>query len=280
MDTQRPELGAALDHVSIRSADPLRLARFFEDIYGMTRHPVTDGWRCEAPARAFLITAGRPNSVDYFAYAFADKDALRRQRDRLAARSLVAGPNLSPLFDAAAFSVTDPDGNVVLFGARRSPDKTVAEDLPARVQHIAFRTPHMEAMLAFYRDDLGFVLSDRVQDEQGTLRACFLRSDHEHHALALFGSAETRLDHISCETRDIGSLAAWADRVAGRRVALHWGVGRHGPGNDVFFMVKDPDDNLIEISAELERVDAERPTGVWPHEQRTLNLWGTAIMRS
>ena len=77
--------------------------------------------------------------------------------------------------------------------------------------------------------------------------ACFLRTDHEHHALALFGSAETRLDHISCETRDIGSLAAWADRVAGRRVPLHWGVGRHGPGNDVFFMVKDPDDNLIEL---------------------------------
>ena len=138
----------------------------------------------------------------------------------------------------------------------------------------------LERSLKFYRDDLGFVLSDRVQDEQGTLRACFLRTDHEHHALALFGSAETRLDHISCETRDIGSLAAWADRLAGRRVALHWGVGRHGPGNDVFFMVKDPDDNLIEISAELERVDAARPTGVWPHEQRTLNLWGTAIMRS
>ena len=78
MDTQRPELGAALDHVSIRSADPLRLARFFEDIYGMTRHPVTDGWRCEAPARTFLIAAGRPNSVDYFAYAFADQEALGR----------------------------------------------------------------------------------------------------------------------------------------------------------------------------------------------------------
>ena len=35
-----------------------------------------------------------------------------------------------------------------------------------------------------------------------------------------------------------------------------------------------------QISAELERVDAARPTGVWPNEQRTLNLWGTAIMRS
>jgi hypothetical protein len=48
----------------------------------------------------------------------------------------------------------------------------------------------------------------------------------------------------------------------------------------VFFMVKDPDDNLVEISAELEVCAADRPVGVWPHEQRTLNLWGSAIMRS
>ena len=159
-------------------------------------------------------------------------------------------------------------------------DNVAADDLPARIQHVAFRTPNMEAMLSFYSEVLGFVLSDRVEDEKSMLRACFLRTDQEHHALALFGSSETRLDHISCETRDIGSLIAWADRISTRRIPLHWGVGRHGPGNDVFFMVKDPDENLIEISAELERVEAARPTGVWPHEQRTLNLWGTAIMRS
>jgi catechol 2,3-dioxygenase len=135
-------------------------------------------------------------------------------------------------------------------------------------------------MLAFYRDELGFVLSDRVEDPQGLLRACFLRSDEEHHVLALFRSEETRFDHVSCETPDITRLIGWADRVAGRRVPIHWGIGRHGPGNDAFFMVKDPDDNLIEISAELERVDAARTAGTWPHEQRTLNLWGSAIMRS
>jgi len=45
-------------------------------------------------------------------------------------------------------------------------------------------------------------------------------------------------------------------------------------------MVKDPDGNLFEISADLEVCGAARPAGAWPHEQRTLNLWGTAIMRS
>lgn len=280
MDSRRPELGAALDHLCVHSADPERLARFFEEFYGMTRHATRDGWRCEAPHRVFLIENGKPNSLAYFAYAFDDREALVAHRKHVALRAASVGGNVSVLFDESAFSVTDPDGNTVVFGARARGGNAAGAGLPARLQHVAFRTSNIEAMQAFYRDTLGFVLSDRVEDEQGTLRACFLRTDHEHHALALFGSREIRLDHISCETRDIAALTAWADHVAAKRVALHWGVGRHGPGNDVFFMVKDPDDNLIEISAELERVEAERPTGVWPHEQRTLNLWGTAIMRS
>ena len=52
-------------------------------------------------------------------------------------------------------------------------------------------------------------------------------------------------------------------------IPIHWGIGRHGPGNDVFFMVKDPDGNLLEISAEIEHCDPARPAGTWRHEQRT-----------
>lgn len=280
MTLQRPEFGAELNHVCVRSSDPRRLAHFFVDTYGMERHPIPGGWHCAAPGRAFLIRSGRPNSVEFFAYAFADRGAFADYRRRIQAGPLNLGRNPSPLFDSTAFAVTDPDGNVVAFGRGMGPADVPAGDLPARLQHIAFRTPNIERMVAFYTDMLGFVLSDRVEDAQGMLRACFMRTDHEHHSLALFGSEESRLDHLSSETRDVGCIAAWADRVSAKGVPLHWGVGRHGPGNDLFFMVKDPDDNLIEISAELEHCDPERPAGVWPHEQRTLNLWGTAIMRS
>jgi catechol-2,3-dioxygenase len=98
--------------------------------------------------------------------------------------------------------------------------------------------------------------------------------------LALFGTSEQRFDHHSYETRDLESLVAWADHLAELDIPIHWGVGRHGPGNNLFLMVLDPDGNLVEISAEIENCEADRPTGLWPHEQRTLNLWGTAIMRT
>ena len=280
MSPPRPEPGATLDHLCVHSADPDRLAQFYEAAYALAKKPVPGGWLCEGPGRTLLITSGPPNTVACVAYRFATRDVLAAFHDALRSKDLQLDKNVSPLFDDAGFALTDPDGNVVAFGVRQSPAIAGEEErLPARLQHCAFRTSKLDAMVGFY-SALGFVVSDRVEDDAGALRACFLRTDHEHHALALFGSPETRLDHIACETRDSGAVIGWADRLSAQRIPIHWGVGRHGPGNDIFFMIKDPDDNLLEISAELEICAPERPTSRWRHEPRTLNLWGTAIMRS
>jgi catechol-2,3-dioxygenase len=89
-----------------------------------------------------------------------------------------------------------------------------------------------------------------------------------------------RFDHQSFETPSWTDLRDWADHMARLKMPMAWGVGRHGPGNDVFFMVADPDGNLAEISSEIETCAVDRPVGLWPHEERTLNVWGRAIMRS
>jgi len=278
MSDIRPELGAVLDHACLLSPDPEALAGFLETAYAMRRRSAHGAWLCTAPQRTLLVRNGRANGLGFFAYAFASHERLQARRAKL---KVATEPNASPLFEASAFSCTDPDGNVVAFGCADLSDPVPAarEPMPARLQHLALRTPRIDEMAAFY-ESLGFVVSDRVKDEEGALRACFLRTDAEHHALALFGAAEARFDHLSCETRDTAAVIAWADRMASNGIPIHWGIGRHGPGNDVFFMVKDPDGNLIEISAELEVCEAARPAGTWRHEQRTLNLWGTAIMRS
>jgi catechol 2,3-dioxygenase len=279
MNALRPELGAVLDHASLRSPDPEKVASFLALAYAMTRKAIPGGWQCTGSDRTLLVHPGAANRVAFFAYAFDSADRLAAHRRKLEAGSLEPQPNPSPLFDDRAYACTDPDGNGVAFGVRASPQGVADEPLPARLQHLAFRTPHLDAMVSFY-ESLGFVVSDRVKDAGGALRACFLRTDSEHHALALFGAAEARFDHLSCETRDTAAVVAWADRMAANGIPIHWGIGRHGPGNDVFFMVKDPDGNLIEISADLEVCEASRPAGTWRHEPRTLNLWGTAIMRS
>lgn len=271
--TTRLEMGAALDHACLHSRQPEALAAFLEKAYALQRFAIGGAWHCTGPERVFVVREGPPNSVGCFGFAFPSREALEAHRDWLPP----AEPNPSPLFDDTAFGFTDPDGNRIAFGlGEQAPSN---ERLPARLQHIAFRTPRIDEMVPFY-ESIGFVVSDRVKDDEGVLRACFLRADAEHHALALFRADEARFDHLSCETRDVRAVVAWADRMASIGIPIHWGIGRHGPGNDVFFMVKDPEGNLFEISAEIEVCDADRPAGTWRHEQRTLNLWGTAILRS
>jgi catechol 2,3-dioxygenase-like lactoylglutathione lyase family enzyme len=154
------------------------------------------------------------------------------------------------------------------------------DEPPARLQHYAVRTPTPQTLLDFYANSLGFSISDLVRNQAGELTAGFLRSDAEHHSLAIFGAAERRFDHFSCETGDWLSLRDWADLMGRRSSPLVWGVGRHGPGNDTFFMVMDPDGNLAEISSDLEQCAPERAVGIWDHRMETLNQWGVAIMRS
>ena len=45
--------------------------------------------------------------------------------------------------------------------------------MTARLQHLVVETDEIEAMIKFYHHGLGFSVTDRVEDEEGVLRACF-----------------------------------------------------------------------------------------------------------
>lgn len=279
------EIGARLHHLHLLSPQPEALAQFYSRAYGMRAEASGSVWICSAPNRRLVIGEGPVNRLAYFAFAFANEAAIDAQRQRVASHASI-GANLSPLFDQRAFSVVDPHGNSVVFGVGSSTPSLAAAPAtspapsPIRLQHFALRSTQPSDLLPFYRDVLGFVVSDRVQDDTGRLRACFLRTDNEHHALAIFDASTAQHDHLSFEAPDWTALRDWADRMGALKEPIVWGVGRHGPGNDVFFMVRDPDGNLAEISAEIEVCAPGRPEGLWPHEQRTLNLWGMALMRT
>jgi catechol 2,3-dioxygenase len=277
------EIGARLHHLQLFSTDTDKCADFYGSAYDM-RVRVEGATRiCIGPGRHLIIAPGPAHRLGFAAFGFPTERNLESYRRQVAMRVPVAAAT-SPLFQSGAFAVADAEGNKTIFGVPEADAVTDAlqtsGSLPARLQHFAFRTSEPSRLISHYRDDLGFVISDRVYDDGERVTACFLRTDSEHHALAIFQAAEARHDHLSFETTDWSRLRDWADRVSRRDVPIVWGVGRHGPGNDTFFMVRDPDGNLAEISAELEVCAPTRPEGRWRHEERTLNVWGSAIMRS
>lgn len=278
------ELQASLKCLHLYSPDPLQAADFYCASYAMTREPAGDGYLCRGPGRQVRFSPGPANELECAHFTLQSASAWQAFLARV--KGLDQQP-LPPAFMAQpdAVALQDPDGNVLVFtsshvqpGELQTAPQTNLP--PATLQHFALRTPHLPAMLAFYTDSLGFVLSDAVKDPEGALRACFLRIDALHHALALFFAPVSCFDHQSFEAPDWASMKVWGDHMAAIRVPIVWGIGRHGPGNDVFFMVRDPDGNLAEISSEIEHCAPGRPAGLWPHEERTLNLWGKAILRS
>ena len=279
MAAMTPQLWPArLHHLRRDSAQPERLARFYGDLLGDRVAPLPDAsWLVAGRGRQLVVGKGDAGSVPYFALQMQDAAHLEGYRNKLSASEGFS----SPLLEKNAYAVTDPDGRKVVFGV---PKETAGESgLPGRLQHFVCATERLPQMLAFYRD-LGMVESDRVleKDSHGAdaLAAVFLRSDPEHHSFAAFRAPQSRADHHCYETNGWLDIRDWADRMASLRIPLWWGPGRHGPGNNLFFMIEDPDGHKVEFSAELELMPREMPHRTWPHEQRTLNLWGSAWMRS
>ena len=264
---------ARLHHLRRDSPKPEPLARFYGELLGDRVEPLGEGtWLVAGRERRMIVGKGTAGAVPYFALQMQDAAHLAAYRKQLKATEDF--PSL--LFAAGAFCVVDPDGRRIAFGL--SQDSSEPAGLPARLQHFVCATQRLPEMREFYRS-LGLVESDRVLEGK-KLSAVFLRSDPEHHSFAAFRAPQSRADHHCYETNGWLDIRDWADRMASLRIPLWWGPGRHGPGNNLFFMIEDPDGHKVEFSAELELMPKEMPHRAWPHEQRTLNLWGSAWMRS
>ncbi len=270
--------GAYLHHMQLQSSDSAQLAAFYAGTMDMTARQLGSGdWLCEGPLRRMLFTQGEDKRLGYAAFACRDADGLAAIRARAEAGGVPILPSPSALFGGDAFAVQDPDSNRIVFGlAQQEPPRP---GLRGPLQHLTLASQDPDAFERFYVDKLGLIISDAVRDADGRLMVVWMRTNHEHHTLSCFRHARQGMDHHSYEAGDWSVIKDWCDRMGSRRIPLMWGPGRHGPGNNLFVFVEDPDGNWIEISAELEVVH-DRPMKVWPHEEHTVNLWGRGILRA
>ena len=280
-NTAATPISARLHYLELGSPDPERLARFYADALGMTLEGSGAAWSCLGPNRRLGFVAGAAKTLVSAGYRVANRAALDGLAARLADAGVPAEPVEAAPFGLDALSFRDPDGNRMVYGVA---DRAAAADanagLAARLQHLVMASRNASALVDFYTKTVGLRESDRVLDDEGGLRTCFMRTDNEHHSFAVFQAGENRLDHHCYEVADWNGIRDWGDRFAALRVPVKWGPGRHGPGHNLFLFIHDPDGNWVEFSAELETVDDARPVGQWRHEERTLNSWGQGLLRS
>lgn len=270
-------LWAHLHYIELGSNEPERLARWYETAFGMSGERRGESWICHGPERTLLISPGRPNTLLSAGYELDDRASLDSLAARLSTAAVAMEAEASRIFTAGQIQFRDPAGNKLEFGCGTS--RGGGDSLKGRLQHVVFASRNAQKMVDFYTSVVGFRESDRVLDEAGALRTSFMRSDQEHHSLAFFQTNEDRLDHHCYEAGEWDLIRDWGDHFASLRIPVKWGPGRHGPGNNLFLFIHDPDNNWVEISAEIENVSDDRPVGKWAHEERTLNSWGSAPLR-
>ena len=271
--------GAYLHHLCFESPNPEKLSDFYGKIMQMKPQSIgANAWLCSGKNRQILIKEGMKNRLEFAAFSCRDEGGLNLLKERVKEEGIEV-INLQPdLFQNDAISIVDQDGHNISFGLSK-PNMNAESVLNGPLQHLTFSTLNVEKFVDFYVGKLGFCISDRVLHSNGNLATCFVRSNHEHHTVACFKSDRIGVDHHSYEAGEWNAIRDWCDHFASMNIELMWGPGRHGPGNNLFVFVEDPDGNWIEISAELEVIHG-RPSKDWPQEERTLNLWGKAILRS
>jgi catechol 2,3-dioxygenase len=91
------------------------------------------------------------------------------------------------------------------------------------------------------------------------------------------------LNHIAFEMPDLDSVMRGAGRMKDLGYPIEWGVGRHGPGNNVFAYFAGPDELPIEYTAEVLQVDDDylaRGTDFWKFPPGRSDQWGITGQRS
>jgi catechol 2,3-dioxygenase-like lactoylglutathione lyase family enzyme len=146
---------------------------------------------------------------------------------------------------------------------RRSPVSVATAPVPPRrVGHVVFGSPDVAATVAFYRDGLGFKVSDVVDGGIG----CFLRCSTDHHNLLVMPAPVPCLNHYAMEMDDIDAIGlAGTAVVAGRPDASVYGPGRHVLGANLYWYLLDPAGGMFELFADMDQITDD---GAWQVEER------------
>jgi catechol-2,3-dioxygenase len=141
-----------------------------------------------------------------------------------------------------------------------------------RLGHLTFVSAEHAAVERFWIEALGFRVSDRLGP------VTWLRCDTDHHGFSVAPRPQgTALHHHAWQTQDLGTMASYCDQLAVKRLRLHWGPVRHGPGFNLATYLPDPTGGLLEVYADLLQIvdDKGYVAHNWDDEaEHALNLWG------
>lgn len=270
----------SLYYIEFETPNVEAMSAYYRNVLGMveTRNSSADkvmlGIDRDQPALVLRrADAARLGEIGFFVSGHREWHEIR---SRLAARGIPYKQEVSESF-GPSLCFDDCDGHPIrlylrqeALALRHSPR---LGPLLSRLQHVTYASPNPEKMAEFYVEVLNYKISDMVEGSH----FIWLRTNMEHHTVAVAAGKHPGLDHMAFELPNWHSFQLWCDYLAMHNIDILWGPGRHGPGHNLFFFVLDPDGNRVEFSCELEKFEDEHMVytpRVWKRSPKTVNLWG------
>lgn len=272
--------------VELNVFDLKKSSEFYRNVWGL-EEAATEG------SSTFLRATGREHHIvalhekpraSLAAMNFSARD--KRMVDALHAKvsalgvKVTAAPAALPAVAGGGygFSLVSPEGQTITISAdvEQHPDEVIDSSRPLKLSHIVLNVEDIDRQNRFFCDVLGFRLSDSTE------RMDFVRCSADHHSLALARGHGAGLNHCAYEVPNFDGLMRGAGRMKRGGYNIEWGVGRHGPGNNIFTYFIEPNGFVTEYTTEVEQIDeATHMPGnaeYWAKKMPFPDRWGMATM--
>lgn len=239
-------------------------------------------FRMDDRKQRLVIDGSLAEGQRYFGWEVADATAL----DAFAAKLEAAGVDVSRepqwLADQRCVSdlivFADPFGNRLeaFHGAQVAdepfrPGRSISgfRTGPLGMGHAVLMVTDADVALAFYRDVLGFRISDFIR---GPLTGYFLHVNPRHHSLALFEAPFNGMHHLMVELYSFDDVGQGYDIALGEKEKIVATLGRHPNDLVTSFYMRSPSDILVEYGWGGTEVD---DTTWQPQEMTSVaSFWG------
>lgn len=279
-----------ISHIKITVKDLYKSLEFYHNILGLS---VTESTESEAYLRGYeenlhhslYLERNSETYLDHFAFIVSERndlDALSKIFDRIDIKYQYIENREKGIKEAVL--ARDPAGFPIEFIARMDKSEIQHQDYynrrgasVLRLDHITLHTPHIADEIRFYKDFLGFIVSEEIIDNKGNIVGIFLTRKRNTHDIAFFKSSGPAAHHIAYLVKDVYDIIKACDILGslGHGESIEYGPGRHKATNGVFLYLRDISGHRIELfTGDYFILDPSWNPIVQYENPNDINLWG------
>jgi 2,3-dihydroxybiphenyl 1,2-dioxygenase len=254
-------------------------------LQAVERGPSLLAFRMDDRKQRIVIDRSLGDGTRFFGWEVANDAALDKLAATLQAAHIDVTREPQTLADArrvhALISFLDPAGNRLeaFHGAEIDdtpfkPGRTISgfRTGPLGLGHAVLTVERIDPMMAFYRDVLGFGLSDYMEKP---FRAYFFHVNARHHSLALIETGRNGMHHLMVELFSLDDVGQSYDVALSRKDCVGVTLGRHTNDFMTSFYCKTPSSFMVECGwggreidpATWQPVEMQDGPSLWGHER-------------